>query len=214
MIKELISLVVVGLTLTDSVSAAVLSKTYNFGNISGGDTVGDDYNSYFTMDVTNDSDNNNLDDGFVTFFINNNAGILAPNAAIKEVAFDFTTQFSFKQLDYLNIGRVDFKTDIGNLPQANLISFNTDYGAVKNGNNANSIQAGERLGISFYYEMSSIENLRVGIHVGSLPNGASDSYISVLKKSTKQEVPESSTVVALGIFAALGLYTRGKKCLT
>ena len=94
-------------------------------------------------------------------------------------------------------------------------NFTTNYAFFsKNGaGNLWGIQAGEKLGLSFggnYQDVIAAltsGDLKIGLHVQALPNGASDSYIS--SNANTENTPEPLTMLAAG--AAVGFGTMLKK---
>ncbi|MEY2979212.1 MAG: PEP-CTERM sorting domain-containing protein [Prochlorotrichaceae cyanobacterium] len=208
--KKLTALLTGAATLaTVAFAAPAHAATFGFGNISGGDTVGDAFASEFSFDVTD------YGSGKVLFKISNN-GTTGTNA-IKQVVFSLkdsvSSLLSSMAVDIGNVGRVDFQNRVQNLSQSNNLGsawFGEDFGATTRGANANSIQKGESLGITFNGNYQSVltalnyGDLKLGIHVGSLPGGCSDSYVSILPEPTK--VPEPMGLlgtVALGVSAAV-----------
>ncbi|QIR40064.1 PEP-CTERM sorting domain-containing protein [Tolypothrix sp. PCC 7910] len=207
------------LLATTGIALAANSKpasavTFGFNNITGGDTVGDAYNSNFSFDVSQSQS----DSSKVIFkFLNSSPS--TSTAAIKQFALSLDNSIagllSNIKVNVDNIGTVKFDSKVQNLPQSNLISGWVDeiFGGGTDGANKNSVQSGEVLGVSFtgkYTDVITALNtgkLQVGIHVGSLPiNGASDSYISG-NPSTKS-VPEPATVFGLMAFGIGGFLTR------
>lgn len=208
-----ISLVLTGLGATIiATSAPASAVTFSFQNISGGDTVGDAYAKDFTFDVTNNGD------GTVLFKFFNNASV---NPALKQVAFSVDQSVSSllddMNLNVGNIGGVLFESKTQNLSQSNKISGwdGTTFGAETKGGNANAVQLGESLGIKFDANFNAViaainaGTLKVGIHVGSLPRGASDSYVNVPNTSTS--VPEPSTMLGAGIVFGVTTLFKGNK---
>lgn len=184
---------------------------FSFGNIAGGDAVGDAYQSSFGFNVTSAGANS------VLFNIFNSGNAAASSMFISRVFFD--TGSNANLLSNLitnsgNSGTVGFTKDSspGNLPQAaNLAtSFSTDFSASSNngGGNKWGVQGGESLGIAFNGNYNSVVSalnngsLRLGLHVQALPNGASDSYVA-------EPVPEPTTM--LGSVLALGLFAKIKQ---
>jgi len=115
-----------------------------------------------------------------------------------------------------NAGSVEFIGGASNaqLPQGGN-NFTTNYAFFsKNGaGNLWGIQAGEKLGLSFggnYQDVIAAltsGDLKIGLHVQALPNGASDSYIS--SNANTENTPEPLTMLAAG--AAVGFGTMFKK---
>ena len=204
LVKSLLA--VAGVAALSAISAAPASA-FSFGNIAGGDTPGDAYQNSFTFDV--------IDEGLskVVFNIKNWGNAAAPNMFIRQVYFDDNGYLSNPVFNVNNVGTVEFGPGNGNgqLPQGGN-NFTTDYYfSREEPGNAKGIQAGETLGMRFngnYANIVSALNtgaLRLGIHVQSLPNGASDSYIS----TNTQDTPEPLTMLAAG--AAVGFGTMFKK---
>ncbi|BAY96278.1 hypothetical protein NIES37_02080 [Tolypothrix tenuis PCC 7101] len=192
--------------------------TFGFNNIAGGDTVGDQYNSNFSIDVSQSSTNT------VLFkFLNTSAN--SNTSALKQFVFSanptVSSLLSNMQVNVGNVGTVKFANDITNqnskiqnLSQSNLVSgWNPIFGGGTDGGNNNSVQSGEVLGVSFNGNYNDVitalknGNLSVGIHVGSLPNGnSSDTYVTSL--SSTQSVPEPATIFGLMAFGMGGLLTK------
>jgi hypothetical protein len=204
LVKSLLA--VAGVAALSAISAAPASA-FSFGNIAGGDTPGDAYQNSFTFDVIDESTS-------VLFKITNSGNANALSMFISKVLFDDNGYLSAPSVNVDNVGTVDFRRDASNdqLPQGGN-NFTTDYSFSREPGaaNANGIQAPETLGVRFngnYANVVSALNsgaLRLGIHVQSLPNGASDSYIS----SNTQDTPEPLTMLAAG--AAVGFGTMFKK---
>ena len=204
LVKSLLA--VAGVAAVSAVSAAPASA-FGFGNIAGGDTPGDAYKNSFTFDVLNQGSS-------VIFKITNSGNAAAPSMFISKVFFDDNGYLSNPEPNIGNVGTVNFTGGAGNdqLPQGGN-NFTTDwaFSRVPGAGNANGIQAPETLGLKFtgnynnvIYALST-GALRLGIHVQSLPNGASDSYIG----SNTQDTPEPLTMLAAG--AAVGFGTMFKK---
>ena len=204
LVKSLLALA--GVAAVSAVSAAPASA-FGFGNIVGGDTPGDAYKNSFTFDVLNDGSS-------VIFKIKNSGNAAALSMFISKVFFDDNGYLSGPiGINVNNVGTVEFSGGAGNdqLPQGGN-SFTTNYAFSREGpGNAKGIQAGETLGLKFtgnynnvIYALST-GALRLGIHVQSLPNGASDAYIS----TNTQDTPEPLTMLAAG--AAVGFGTMFKK---
>lgn len=192
-----------GLTIAATAIPAS-ATTFSFNNISGGDTVGDAFAPGFSFDVTD------YGGGKVLFkFLNNSSG----TNALKQFAFsvDPTVNglLSGMQVNVNNSGTVLFDSKAQNLSQTeNLSSWDgTTFGGGTSGSNSNSVQVGESLGVTFIANFNNVisaltsSKLQVGIHVGSLPNGASDAYVSsyVPKNNTPTpptQVPEPTVSLA------------------
>jgi hypothetical protein len=134
---------------------------------------------------------------------------------ISKVLFDDNGYLSAPSANVSNIGEVAFSGGAGNdrLPQGGN-NFTTDYAFSRNTGDGNAwgIQAGESLGLSFTGDYNLVisalnsGDLKLGLHVQSLPNGQSDSYIS---SGNTQDTPEPLTMLAAG--AAVGFGTMFKK---
>jgi len=201
-------LAVAGVAAVSAVSAAPASA-FSFGNIAGGDTVGDNYLSSFSFDV--------IDQGAsVLFNISNSGNAVASNMFIGKVLFDDNGYLSNAVANVGNIGTVAFSGGASNdqLPQGGN-GFTTDYAFTRDngGGNKWGVQGAETFGVSFtgnYANVVSALNtgaLKLGLHVQALPNGASDSYIS--STSNTEATPEPLTMLAAG--AAVGFGTMFKK---
>jgi len=213
LVKSLLA--VAGVAALSAVSAAP-AWAFSFGNIAGGDTPGDAYVNSFTFDV--------VDQGQpVLFNIKNSGDTAAPTMFISKVFFDDKNSFfdddtylSSPLLNIGNVGQVAFSGGASNdqLPQGGN-GFTTNYVFSRNTGVGNEfgIQADECLGLSFTGDYNLViaalnsGALRVGLHVQSLPNGQSDSYIS--SSGNTENTPEPLTMLAAG--AAVGFGTMFKK---
>jgi hypothetical protein len=206
LVKSLLA--VASVAAVSAVSAAPASA-FNFSNIAGGDTAGDDYVNSFTFDVLNQGES-------VIFKIKHSENAAASTMFIRQVFFDDNggnPYLSDPLANVDNIGQVAFSAGPTNFPQGGN-GFTTDYAFSRSGpGNASAIQAGETLGVRFtgnynnvIYALNS-GALRVGLHVQGLPNGGSDSYIS--SSGNTQNTPEPLTMLAAG--AAVGFGTMFKK---
>ena len=209
-------LTVVGGAALSAVSAAPASaislaptSAFSFGNITGGDTVGDAYANSFSFDV--------IDEGTsVLFNIFNSGNAASPSMFIGKVLFDDNGYLSNAVANINNIGDVSFSGGASDdqLPQGGT-GFTTDYAFTRDngGGNTWAVQGSESLGVRFtgnYANVVSALNtgaLKLGLHVQALPNGASDSYIS--STSNTEATPEPLTMLAAG--AAVGFGTMFKK---
>lgn len=215
------SLLVSGIGATViATSAPASAASFGFQNITGGDTVGDAFANNFLLDVTDGGSNT------VLFKFSNKASGNQVNQSLKQVAFSVDPTksglLSSIVLNVGNIGTVNFEAKNQNLSQSNNISGwdGTTFGADTKGGNNNAVQGGESLGIKFNASFNDViaalnaRTLMVGIHVGSLPNGASDSYYNTVPSPIKS-VPEPATIAALGLFAvgALKLTTKKHKTI-
>ena len=198
-------LAVAGVAALSAVSAAPASA-FSFGNIVGGDTPGDAYQSSFTFDV--------IDQGAsVLFNISNSGNAAASSMFISEVLFDDNNFLSNAVANVGNVGQVAFSGGPSNdqLPQGGN-GFTTDYAFSRNtgAGNAFGVQGGETLGLSFngnYANVISALNsgaLKLGLHVQALPNGASDSYISSISAANTEATPEPLTMLAAGAAVSFG----------
>jgi hypothetical protein len=209
LVKSLLA--VVGVAAVSAVSAApAWAVTFSFGNIAGGDTVGDAYVNSFTFEVVDQGSS-------VLFNIKNSGDAAAPGMGISKVFFDDNGYLSAPSIYGWTGHQVYFTGGPRNdqLPQGGN-GFTTDYAfsRLTIANNAFGIQANESLGLIFaanYNNVIAALNsgaLRLGVHVPDLPNGASDSYISSSSTNT-QDTPEPLTMLAAG--AAVGFGTMFKK---
>ncbi|MBC1222197.1 PEP-CTERM sorting domain-containing protein [Nostoc sp. UCD121] len=211
----IISLFLTGIGATViATSAPASATTFGFNNITGGDTVGDAFAPNFSFNVTD------YGSGKVLFKFLNNA---SSEQALKQVAFSVDSSvsgiLSNIAVNVGNSGTVDFELSSQNLSQSNNISGwdGTTFGADTKGGNGNAVQSRESLGITFTGNYNAVlaainaGTLQVGIHVGSLPRGASDSYVST---PPSQSVPEPSTLFGVGLvfgLASLSKANNGKK---
>jgi len=207
LIKSLLA--VAGIAALSAVSAAPASA-FNFSNITGGDTVGDAYANNFGFTVANQG-------GLVVIDIfNYGTPKVASDKFIGGVFIDDNGYLSNPWANVNNAGSVEFIGGASNaqLPQGGN-NFTTNYAFFsKNGaGNLWGIQAGEKLGLSFggnYQDVIAAltsGDLKIGLHVQALPNGASDSYIS--SNANTENTPEPLTMLAAG--AAVGFGTMFKK---
>ncbi|MEG4024663.1 MULTISPECIES: PEP-CTERM sorting domain-containing protein [unclassified Microcoleus] len=207
------SLLAVASVATLSAVSAAPASAFSFGNIAGGDTVGDAYVNDFSFDVTDGGSDN------VFFKIaNNNTSV--PGIFIGSVYFDTgynTNLLSAFGINTGNTGTVDFKDNgTANMPQSSNLTtpWSTDFSATKNGAGSNGVQTGEALGLSFggnYTNVVSALNagtLRLGLHVQGI-NGGSDTFVSSISTSNTEATPEPLTMLAAG--AAVGFGTMFKK---
>ncbi|MEG4633547.1 PEP-CTERM sorting domain-containing protein [Microcoleus sp. AR_TQ3_B6] len=206
LVKSLLA--VVGVAAVSAVSAAP-AWAFNFSNIAGGDTPGDAYVNSFTYSVVNQGSS-------VRFDIFNSGNAAAPNMFISKVFFDDSGYLSAPSLYGTNIGQVSFSGGPSNaqLPQGGN-EFTTDYAFSRNpgGGNGGGLQGGESFPVSFVGNYNNViaalnsGELKIGLHVQGLPNGASDSYIS--SSGNTENTPEPLTMLAAG--AAVGFGTMFKK---
>jgi len=195
--------------IVSPMSAKAASFTFGFGNISGGDTVGDSLAQYLSMDVTDSGSG-------VLFKFNNAVDNTATTSFIRTVFIDAPTSLlgSGITVNSGNIGTVNFTGGLGNnnLPQGNNLSpdFTTDYAfnRVQGDGNIFAIQPVESLGVlfagaNFNNVISAINggSLRVGYHLQGLPNGASDSYVN---GKTPTPVPVPGFLLGVMAAGALG----------
>ena len=194
-----------------ALTAPAQAATFGFSNISGGDTVGDGLNSYFSFDVTD------AGSGKVDFKVSNTVpgSSSSSGAAIKQVAFSVNEAIVgslLSSIQVINSSGVDFESSTQNLSQTNNLGsawFGEDFGGKTDGGNRNSVQSGEFVTFKFNANYSNVlaalntGNLRLGIHVGSLAAGASDSYVNGVPTPPPTPAPEPLTII--GSLAALGL---------
>jgi hypothetical protein len=207
LVKSLLA--VAGVAALSAISAAPASA-FSFSNIAGGDTVGDAYANNFSFNVINQ-------DSSVIFDILNYGNAAAPSMFISQVFFDDDNGYlSAPRANVNNVGQVAFTGGISNaqLPQGGN-NFTTDYAFSRVGpGNVFGIQAGEKLQLGFLGNYNNVlaalnsGELKIGLHVQALPNGASDSYISSNGGNT-ENTPEPLTMLAAG--AAVGFGTMFKK---
>jgi len=210
LIKSLLA--VAGVAALSAISAAPASAI-NFNNITDGDTVGDAYANSFGFTVENQG-------GLAVFNIFNFGNPGASDMFIAGVFFDDNGTLSSSSLPWTNvnnIGQVGFTGGPSNaqLPQGGK-NFTTDYAFFSdNGEgNALAVQTDEKLGLAFAASYNNVlaalssGDLKIGLHVQGLPNGASDSYISSNSGNT-ENTPEPLTMLAAG--AAVGFGTMFKK---
>jgi hypothetical protein len=213
-------LAVAGVAALSALSAAPASavslspapaSTFSFGNVAGGDTVGDAYVNDFTFDVTDGGSDN------VLFKIGNKNTSVA-GIFIGSVYFDTGSNSNLLSafgINTGNTGTVNFQNNgTANMAQsANLSNaWSTDFSATKTGGASNGVQTGEALGLSFagnYNNVVSALNagtLRLGLHVQGI-NGGSDTFVS--STDNTQNTPEPLTMLAAG--AAVGFGAMFKK---
>ncbi|MEG4320370.1 MULTISPECIES: PEP-CTERM sorting domain-containing protein [unclassified Microcoleus] len=194
-----------------SALSAAPASAFSFGNIAGGDTIGDSYVNDFSFDVT-DNGNNNV--GFK--IANNNTSVAG--IFIGSVYFDTGNNsglLSSFGINTGNTGTVNFGNNgTANMAQsANLTTaWSTDFSATKTGAASNGVNTGEVLGLSFggnYNNVISALNagtLRLGLHVQGI-NGGSDTFVS--STSNTENTPEPLTMLAA--VTAVGFGTMFKK---
>jgi hypothetical protein len=206
-------LAVAGVAALSAISAAPASA-FTFSNITGGDTVGDAYANNFGFNVINQGGSVFFD----IFHYENPASATAPDMFISKVFFDDNGYLSTPWINNANsFGQIDFTGGASNdqLPQGGN-SFTTDYAFSRTPGIGNQygIQAGEKLQVVFTGNYNNViaalasGELKIGLHVQALPNGASDSYISSNGGNT-ENTPEPLTMLAAG--AAVGFGTMFKK---
>ena len=200
-------LAVAGFAALSAVSAAPASAVgFSFGNIFGGDTVGDAYQNSFNFDVTENGLNS------VLFNISNSGNAAASSMFIGKVLFDDNGYLSNAVANVNNTGNVAFSGGAGSdqLPQGGT-GFTTDYAFTRNngGGNQYAVQGSESLGVSFTGNYANViaalnsGSLKLGLHVQALPGGASDSYLSSSSGNT-QDTPEPLTMLAAGAAVGFG----------
>jgi hypothetical protein len=188
------------------------AATFGFSNIFPGDLVGDAFNNDYKLDVTDEGS------GMIRFAFSNISTATNFQSAIKQVAFSSinTSLLSGQTTNYQNSGTVGFQNSTQNLSQSNNISgwSGETWGAKTNGANSNAVQSGEILGIKFGGDFNAViaaignGDLKIGIHVGSLLNGASDSYVlsptPAPAPAPGQAVPEPLTILGAATAAGFG----------
>lgn len=192
------------------VSGAANAATFNFADLDGAGT-GVSVQNQMTVDVTDEGGN-------IVQFLFKNAGPLASN--IKQINFDDAANvlLSFASLDNSD-PKVNFTTNLANLPQGNTVSFNSEFGfqatPPASGPNGNGISINEFLGISFNRTGSfqsvldglGSGDLRIGMHVIALSDGSSDTLIS-----TPSVVPlPASGLLLAGALGGLAALRRRRK---
>jgi len=211
LIKSLLA--VAGVAALSAVSAAPASA-FNFSNIAGGDMVGDAYANSFGFTVENQG-------GLAVFNIFNFGNPGASDMFIAGVFFDDNGTLSSSTPPWTNVnnvGKVGFTFNGGlsnaQLPQGGK-NFTTDYAFFSDNGDGNglAVQANEKLGLAFAASYNNVlaaltsGDLKIGLHVQGLPDGASDSYIS--SNGNTENTPEPLTMLAAG--AAVGFGTMFKK---
>ena len=201
---------------------SVKAASFTFGNIAGGDTVGDSLAQYLSMDVTSSGSG-------VLFKFNNAAGNTATTSFIGTVYIDAAPALlgSNITVNSGNVGNVDFGGGIGtkNLPQSEHLAtaFTTNYDFTKDGGASNGVQKSESLGVlfsnaNFTNVINAINggSLRVGYHLQGItpPNpltgSTSDSYVNNPNTPTPTK-PVPVPGLLLGVMAAGAL--GGKRLL-
>lgn len=207
LVKSIVA--VVGVAAVTAISAAPASA-FSFGNIAGGDTVGDAYVNDFSFDVTDGGNNN------VLFKIANNNKSVS-GIFIGSVYFDTGNNANLLSafgINSGNTGTVNFQDNgTANMAQsANLSNpWSTDFAATKQGAASNGVQTGEVLGLSFSGNYNNVVSaltagtLRLGLHVQGI-NGGSDTFVSGTNSSTQntQDTPEPLTMLAAGVAVGFG----------
>lgn len=218
-LKSLVPALIAATGLTIAATAIPASATtFSFNNISGGDTVGDAFAPGFSFDVTD------AGGGKVLFkFLNNSSG----TNALKQFAFSadstVSSLLSGMQVNVDNSGTVVFDNIAKNLSQSNKISGwdGETFGGGTSGGNGNSVQVGESLGVTFTANFNNVitaltsSKLQVGIHVGSLPNGASDAYVNsyIPKNNTPIVIQVPEPTVSLAALAGVFVLAKTKSKL-
>jgi len=207
LIKSLLA--VAGVAALSAVSAAP-AWAFNFSNITDGDTVGDAYEGNFGFTVENQG-------GLAVFNIFNFGNPGASDMFIAGVFFDDNGTLSSSSAPWTNVnnvGKVGFTFNGGlsnaQLPQGGK-NFTTDYAFFSDNGDGNglAVQANEKLGLAFAASYNNVlaaltsGDLKIGLHVQGLPDGASDSYIS--SNGNTENTPEPLTMLAAG--AAVGFGT-------
>ena len=203
-------LAVAGVAALSAVSAAPASA-FNFSNITNGDTVGDAYANSFGLTLTSQAD-------LVFLNIYNFGNTQAPNMFIGGAFIEDKLGYlsnPWSSLDQ-SVGEVVFNPGSNNaqLPQGGN-SFTTKYSffSANGEGNKYGVQANEKLVLAFTGSTNNVlaalnsGDIKVGIHVQALQNGASDSYIS--SNGNTENTPEPLTMLAAG--AAVGFGTMFKK---
>lgn len=208
-----ITSIITTLAAVTSVTLATTSipaSAYTFGNVTGGDTVGDAFSSNFSFNV--------VDNGNNTVLFNISKANTNDSMFVGTVYFDVnnTLLTSVNQLNFNNVGNVNFEggASTANMPQGNILGFSTDYSFdnINGAGNKWAVQSGETLGILFngnYTNVVSAINsgaLKIGLHVQNVLN-SSDTYVSNVPtvNATPKPVPEPATILGLGVVAAAGM---------
>ena len=169
---------------TGAFASASAAATYNFGNIAGGDTVGDALAANFTLEVTDLGGNQVMFEVesatlIGTYFI---GAIFIDDSA--NVLGGESTAYS----DANSVGDVNYLYDSKpkNFPQGNTIGFDTtaSYNAQNGNGNSHAVQPGESAAFIFtgnYNDMIAAlddGSLSFGIHVQGIGRG-SDSFVAM-----------------------------------
>jgi len=204
-------LAVAGVAALSTISAAPASAFY-FSNITDGNTVGDAYANSFGATLTSQAD-------LVFLNIYNFGNTLAPTMFIGGVFIEDKNGYLSNPWSSLNdsVGDVVFNPGSSNaqLPQGGN-NFATKYSffSANGAGNGYAVQADEKLVLAFNGSTNNVlaalssGEVKIGLHVQGLPNGASDSYISSNSGNT-ENTPEPLTMLAAG--AAVGFGTMFKK---
>ena len=209
LVKSLLA--VAGVAALSAISAAPASA-FNFSNITGGDQVGDAYVNNFGFTVENQG-------GLAVFNIFNFGNPGASDMFIAGVFFDDNGTLSSSSAPWTNVNNVGPVAFTGGASNAQFPQggnkFTTDYAFFSDNGDGNglAVQANEKLGLAFAASYNNVlaaltsGDLKIGLHVQALPNGASDSYIS--SNGNTENTPEPLTMLAAG--AAVGFGTMFKK---
>lgn len=184
--------------------------TFGFGNVLGGDTVGDNLVGQFNFDVSKTSNNKVL-------FQFKNTGTVS-SSFINQIKFsDASNLLNFSALapsfNILNPdagNSVSFALDTANkdLAQSNLITNWVDsfgFASTQQGANQAGVDQKEALGLLFDGNFDSVisslksNQLKIGMHVQGIYNGKSDVFVSSVEIIKPVEVPEPATLVGLGL---------------
>ena len=214
-ISQMISSVVIATSIVTV--AAIVSPmsakavSFTFGNIAGGDTVGDGLNGFLSMDVTSQGTG-------VLFNFNYATNNVFPKSFISDIHIDVSPTTLLGTPTINNTNSVVFNQPANQqnkqLPQGGN-GFTTDiyFGNDTGGGNIKAIQPGESLGVffsnaNFDAVISAINtnSLRVGYHVQGIGRG-SDSYIN--SSGTPRPVPVPGLLLGVMAAGALG----GKRLL-
>ena len=201
---------------TGAFASASAAATYNFGNIAGGDMIGDALAANFTLEVIDLGSNQVMFEVesatavgsyfLGTIFIDDSTNVLGGEATA------YADPFSVGTVNYLPTNNPK------NFPQGNLIGFNTtsSYQSQNGNGNAQAVQPGESAAFIFTGNFNDViaalddGSLSFGIHVQGIGRGFSDSFVSVPNDPPGIPLPAGG-ILLLSALAGLGVARKRMK---